>query len=221
VLYVKTFTKGPGASRLLDTTRESVARDCKDAALDLLSGIARGWEKRELAEWLVGPYAHATRHTPRGERIAVFDGGAPIADAAIDELLTRVRVQTLASLERAVLDGGALDFSAEIIHRGIVTRAFDAEGADVWLPRDPVRLRLRDRVRSLFVAHYMNDPAAYDTLFVCPRCEEVSFDALAKETGLCGHRRISGMVPRGGASDASGIRGAVAEDDARGVLQRR
>jgi hypothetical protein len=194
VLYVKTFSEN--RRFLADATRASVAEECRDAALDLLAGAARGWGKRELARWLVGPYAHATRHSLRGERVAMVDREAPITDTTIQDLLGRVRTQIVVSLEKAVLDSGALDFSGEIVHRGLVMRAVDAEGADVWFPRDAARLRLRDRVRSLLVAHYMNDPVAYDGLFVCHLCEGVSFDAMCP-----GHRRISGVVPRNADED--------------------
>lgn len=197
VLYVKTFTARPEPAFLVDATRETVADDCRDAALSLLAGTAAGWGKRELAYWLVGPYAHATRHTPRGERVAFFDDDRTVDDAAIETLLLRVRTQLVTSLERAALEGGALDFSGDILLRGVVKRAVGADGEDAWFPVDAARLRLRDRLRSLFVAHYMNDPASYDTLFVCHRCEDVVFDELAKELGTCArHGVISDVVAK-------------------------
>jgi hypothetical protein len=196
VLYVKSFVDRRRLAFLPDATRESVAWDCREAALDLLAGIARGWGKRELAHWLVGPYAHATRHSVRGERVAMLDHAHPITEEAVDVLLTRVRAQLVASLEKAALEGGVLDFSEEMLRRGLVTRALGDEGEDVWLPLDTSRSRLRDRVRALFVAHSLNDPASYETLFVCHRCEAVVFDAIAKETGVCNRHRVSGVVPR-------------------------
>ena len=202
MLYVKTFTARPEPAFLVDATRDSVADDCRDAALALLGGISEGWGKRELAYWLVGPYARATRHTPRGERVAFVSHDEPVTDTAIDALLSRVRTQLVVSLERAALEGGALDFSGDILLRGVVKRAVSADGEDVWFPVDAARLRLRDRLRSLFVAHYMNDPASYDTLFVCHRCEDVVFDEVAKELGTCArHRTVSDVVPKQGVND--------------------
>lgn len=215
MLYVKTFTARREPA-LLDATRESVADDCRYAALSLLTGTAEGWGKRELAHWLVGPYAHATRHTPRGERVAFVDHEEPITDAAIDALLGRVRTQVVASLERAAMDGGALDFSGDILLRGIVKRAVGVDGEDVWFPLDARRLRLKDRLRSLFVAHYMNDPGSYDTLFVCHGCEDVVFDEVAKELGTCArHRTVSDVVPRVAATVNEPLHGL------RGAAQRR
>ena len=43
-------------------TRESVSAECRAAALEFMAGVASGWEKIDLAQWLTGPYAHAARH---------------------------------------------------------------------------------------------------------------------------------------------------------------
>ena len=62
-------------------------------------------------------------------------------------------------------------------------------------------MRLRDRLRSLFAADYLNAPYTYAELFVCHRCEAVVFDEHAKQLGICGAHRMSGVVPREGGRD--------------------
>lgn len=58
-------------------------------------------------------------------------------------------------------------------------------------------MRLLDRVRTLFVADYLDDPVAYRTLYVCHRCEAVVFDESARRIGMCSaHRRTSGILFR-------------------------
>jgi hypothetical protein len=119
-----------------------------------------------------------------------------IPDETIEALVTRVRGQLLASIEKAALEFGALDFAAEVVERGFVRKVVDADGRDAWIPVDGARMRLRDRLRSLFTADYLNAPYTYAELFVCHRCEAVVFDDRAKQLGICGSHRISGVVPR-------------------------
>ena len=195
--YVLTF-KGTGLARLeTGATRESVSVECRAAALELLSGAASGWDKLDLVLWLTGPYHQATRHLPRGERVLHVEDDAGVEPAAVDELVVRVRGQVLASLEKAALEDGTVDFAEDAAARGIVRRTQDASGEEVWVPVDLARMRLRDRMRSLVAADYLNAPEDYRELFVCHRCEAVVFDAGAKRLGVCAaHKRLSGVVPR-------------------------
>ena len=184
------------------STRESVAKDCREASLSFMSGVAKGWDKLDLARWLTGPYAHATRHAKRGERVVPLDAPSCDSDsdeseitaATIEALVTRVRGQLLASLEQAALQLGSLDFTDEAIERHLIRKVVDGDGGNVWIPVDAPRLRLRDRLRSLFAADYLNAPYTYAELFVCHRCEAVVFDDHAKRIGVCGEHRLSGFV---------------------------
>ena len=174
--------------------REEVADECRAAALAFMTGVASGWEKVDVARWLVGPYAAATRHAPRAAAGAPR-GGALVDEVALEALLTRVRGQLLASLERASLDNGSLDLAEESVQRGLVHRVVDETGGDAWVPVDRPRMRLRERVGSLFAADWLNVPHAYLELLVCHRCEAVVFDAYAKRRGMCGAHHLSGQVP--------------------------
>ncbi|MBX3187410.1 MAG: hypothetical protein KF819_10365 [Labilithrix sp.] len=198
--YVKAYNKGRGPERLDgDATRESVSLEAREAALAFMSGAASGWDKLDLALWLTGPYARATRHTMHGERFAVI-GAEEIADETLVDLVEHARSRVLAELEEASLDCGALDFAAEAVERGHVKKATDVEGRPAWYPVDGARTTLEDRVKSLFVADYLNTPYAYAELFVCHRCRAVAFDDAAKTIGLCGAHRSSGIVPKEGAT---------------------
>lgn len=192
------------------STRESLAADCRGAALGFMSGVAAGWDKLDLALWLTGPYARATRHGKHGERVAAVSDDREISDDTIEALVTRVRGQLIASLEKAALEFGSLEFADEMVERGLVRKVVDAEGRDAWIPVDAQRMRLRDRLRALFTADYLNAPYTYAELFVCHRCEAVVFDDHAKEVGICGAHRMSTMAPpadtEANAKDPSGIR---------------
>jgi hypothetical protein len=198
VKYVMTFGTSRDARRPLDdgATRQSIADECREAALSFMAGVATGWDKLDLALWLTGPYARATRHGTRGERVAAMHGGAILHDETLELLVTRVRGQLLASLETSALELGSLEFAGEMVERRLVRRVVDAAGEDAWVPVDGMRARLRDRLQSLFVADYLCEPSSYGELFVCHLCEAVVFDAHAKQLGICGAHRRSGMVPR-------------------------
>ena len=179
------------------STRESIAEDCRAAALSFMSGSAAGWDKLDLALWLTGPYARATRHAPHGERVAAgAEQAEEISDRAVDDLITNVRVQLLAFLENVALSPATLELTDDARERRLVHEVLDADGRLAWIPVDVARMRLRDRLRSLFRADYLNAPYAYAELFVCYRCEGVVFDAHAKRSGICGAHRVSGEAPR-------------------------
>lgn len=206
--------RGDGGRTRLDggSTRGSVAAECRAAALAFMNGVTGGWDKLDLVLWLTGAYAHATRHVARGERVAGMTDESDIDPEIVDALVTRVRAQLIAALERAALAEGALDFAVEAMDRGLVRRSVDVDGEVVWVPADTARMRLRDRVRSLFAADYLNDPGAYASLYVCHRCESVVFDENAKKLGACSnHRRVSGIVPRA-------VDGADVEAEAEGEV---
>lgn len=195
--YGSSFFNGNATARIDDgATRETLAQDCRSAALSLMTGVARGWDKLDLALWLTGPYAQAARHATHGERVVVGGGTTGEVDPiAVERLLTRVRGQVLASLEKASLDLGTLEFTGEMVDRGLVREVTDAEGRSAWVPVDRPRLRLKDRLQALFAADNLNMPYSYVELFVCHRCEAVVFDAHAKRQGICGAHRLSGKVP--------------------------
>lgn len=198
-----------------DASSVSLSKECREAALAFMSGVAIGWDKIDLALWLTGPYARATRHAKRGERVADVGGGEAIDDDTIEDLVRRVRGQLIAALESAALDDGSLDFAEEAVSRGLVRRATSVEGEQVWVPVDAARLRLKDRLASLFAADFLNAPTDYGALFVCNRCESVTFDANARRFGLCAAHRISGVVPR----EDTGI--TVTVEDRRDGTRRR
>jgi hypothetical protein len=178
------------------SSRDDVARACREAALAFMEGVRGGWDKVDVALWLTGPYARATRHVPRGERAVLAAAADEVAPAAIEELLVRTRVELLAALENAALSRGVHEFAEETIARGHVRRAVDADGHDAWVPADAARLRLRDRLRALFAADYLTAPGGYLELVVCHYCESVVFDRDARRTGVCSRHRLSGFYPR-------------------------
>jgi len=178
-----------------------VAHECRHAALAFVNGAASGWDKVDLASWLTGEYAWATRHVPRGERVAAL-ARSEVEEPTLERVVSSARLQVVASLEDAVLNGGTLAFAAEASRRGLVREALDPNGEPSWVPVDGARMRLRDRVLALFAADFLHAPEAYGALYVCHRCELVAFDPAARELGTCrAHRRVSGFVTKAVDSD--------------------
>lgn len=205
--YVISYTasrRGAEAQRVLapDVTKDEIADDCREAALLFMNGVATGWDKVDLALWLSGFYARATRHVPRGERVEMpIEDAEPVtvAEESVVALVDRTRLQLLPALEKAAMELGELDFVDHCRSRRFVQTARLADGEPVVLAIDLPRMKLVDRVRSLFAADFCNRSYAYLDLLVCHRCESVVFDEDAKRIGHCrAHKHVSGFVPRVG-----------------------
>jgi hypothetical protein len=171
-------------------SRSGVAAECRAAALEFMTGVAEGWSKFDLALWLCGSYSIAARHLGRSERVS--ESAPPIEPMTIEHLLVHTRSQVLAALELAALPRtGHLDFMEVALVRQHVIRATrrDEREESVWVPVDRARMRLRDRVQSLFVADCLNAPNDYQHLYVCHHCERIVFEPGARERGSCGTER--------------------------------
>lgn len=155
-----------------------VADACRSAALGFAWSAHHGWGRRELARWLVGPYAQAVAATrslrASGTRRAVVH--RPLDEQTIAELLTNTRNDVLDVLRNAwswTHDAEAVRAS---IDEGLVAGICD-EASDLgYAPVDNVGMRLLDRVRSLFVADYLTRPADYAAFAVCEDCDGATFD---------------------------------------------
>ena len=194
------------ASRLpVEENGDTIALACRSAALSFMDGVAQGWSKFDLAMWLASQYAHATRFAPRGERTlpepvqSERREADPVGGERLHEVMDNARIHTLALAEELSLPGGDSEFIDDAIARGLLTPIEDHQGELLWIPVDAARMRLRDRVRSLFVVDYLLSPHLYaESIFVCQRCERVVFDVSSKPLGQCSlHRHRSGIVVSG------------------------
>jgi|GEM_PF-1344643 len=164
---------------------EHVAGACRAAALKFLNGVDRGWTKRDLARWLVGPYAHAAWALPGVEEA----GRAPRLTAALSpqrlaDLLHSVRDHVVEALDRS--PDGVVTLPVWALSAGAVMRSRHANGERGWIPVDWPRMRLEDRVMSLVAVDALVRPLHYETrLNVCRRCRAVSFSERDRALGLC------------------------------------
>ena len=181
-----------------DTIRLSAADatrgpdECRQAALGFVRGAA-DWDKRELAEWLTGPYRNATRHVWTGERtVCLGRAAATLTPTVARSIAVVARRIVLASIALAV-HGGMRPVAEAAIDRGQIRAAASPLGG-CWAAVD-VRANLAERVLSHFVIDYRSRPIDYrDALFVCAECETVTFDPSARQHGCPLHRRESGIA---------------------------
>lgn len=170
---------GPRFCSLLPGIRvRDVADACRSAALGFAWSAHHGWGRRELARWLVGPYAQAVAATrtlrASGTRRAVVH--RPLDEETIVELLTGVRGDVLAVLRGAWSWTHDAESARARIDEGLVAGICD-EASDLgFAPVDNAGMRLVDRVRSLFVADYLTRPADYAAFAVCDDCDGATFD---------------------------------------------
>jgi hypothetical protein len=157
----------------------------RTAGLGFLRGSRNGWTRRELGRWLVGPYRDATSEVPRIDAESFGDASRRIDEETIASVVREAR-------EEVVL---ALRNSPHLVATAMRDHAIVPTGDGIWIPLDRPRMRLAERVRSLFAADYLLRPQDYERdLTICAKCEGVVFDATARQTGCCGADRISGFL---------------------------
>jgi hypothetical protein len=188
------FLEQSSASRfclLLPGSRvRDVADACRSAALGFAWSAHQGWGRRELARWLVGPYARATAATrilrASGPRLAV----APRAldEPEIEELLGRARGEILEVLRNAWSWAHDPTATRAWLDEGLVAGIADESSDLGYAPVDRAGMRLVDRVRSLFIADYLTRPSDYAAFAVCQDCDGATFDG-ALYHGECARPR--------------------------------
>jgi hypothetical protein len=165
-----------------DFCPDAFADDCRAAGLAFLDGVAAGWGKRELAEWLAGPYGEITlarpMRAPSPRAMGTVDSGA----------LFMLMRRTRRAVVSAVRDIGEGDWHlvTTAIADGHLEPARSAEGELVWLPANGPRMRLESRVLSLFLVDYLFRPEAYDMeMSWCPACDDITFNGADRACDRC------------------------------------
>jgi hypothetical protein len=143
-----------------------------------MRGVANGWDRRDLAVWLLQTYGKlAIKPTEKMDRVSAESG---VQSQTISDVLREARWKAFAELEEAAT--GQARFVQVAVNKGLIVR--DEKLA--WVPVDRPGARLRGRVLSLFAVDCLLRPSDYrNLLLACSRCENVVFDAAAKEAGRC------------------------------------
>jgi hypothetical protein len=130
------------------------------------------WDKAELAAWLVGPYRDATTAGASSPRAPHSVPDRPRA-GVLGDVIAEARWRVLSVLESVALDSRAI---ARLTSHRAVQRFIDRRGQEGYRPVDVVRMRLADRVLSLFAADARTRPRDYGRggVRVCAMCERVT-----------------------------------------------
>lgn len=193
-------------------TAQHVAEACRSAALAFLRGVSAGWTKRDLAEWLVGPYEAAT--------IASSVVAAPVSVAPpsmspstdvdrLTRLMALVRGEARACVHDFAIGREAPHLDEAFAKESIVAAWTQPDGevdldsdddtrASVFVPVNRPGLALGVRVRSLFVVDFLIRPEDFEgDLRECRTCGVVLLEGWSRARRLCElHVRDSGTVPR-------------------------
>lgn len=148
----------------------------RGAGAAFIRGTTIGWSRRDLANWLVCHYAPCAA-TPIGVDTDILP---PACERVLDEgILERVildaRADVLRLLGDLVVPWQASPLARLAIATGAVVAQRDARGAVAYSPVALKRLRFSERVASLFLADYLNQPLDYRWLMMCRECGELSF----------------------------------------------
>lgn len=178
-LRARGSSSGPRFCSLLPGVHvRDVADACRSAALGFAWSAHHGWGRRELARWLVGPYAQAVAATrtlrASGTRRAVVH--RPLDEETIAELLATARAEVLSVLRNAWSWTHDAESVRARISEGLVAGICDEASELGFAPVDEPGMRLVDRVRSLFLADYLTRPADYAAFAVCDDCDGATFD---------------------------------------------
>ncbi len=200
-------------------TVKDVADACRGAALGFAWGADRGWGKRELARWLVGPYARAvapSRAARSGVRRAA--GTKRVDEEVVAELLRRSHAYLLDGLRAAASWRRDAAFAREMIDEGFVVGVVDESSAIGYAPVDAFDMRLVDRVRSLFVADFLTRPQEYARFVVCDTCGGATFDGAISHGGACEGRGVIALRRRSVQTFRVDVDVQLEDDDGRGTL---
>lgn len=188
---------------------DDIAEACRSTALELLRGVRSGWGKRELGEWLVGPYHQLSilRFPPTLTRSPFSSGVFPRANVRphavrepdVVKVMRDAREEALRVIDRFQNgDPAAETFLWRLQSRGLLARIEDETGARGLVPNEIPRQHLADRLLSLLACDYVSRPLDYqDKVAICRKCGAVTFADHARANRDCGeHVNESGERPR-------------------------
>jgi hypothetical protein len=172
----------------------------REAACEFIRGTAYGWGREELARWLVCQYSpclvvDATVHPDAGvglrERVAATLSTASyrLEDERLEQLILDARSSVLNLLSDLAWESHRIVLSRTMIAAGAVIKQRDGKGGFWWMPVGRKRMRLAERVSSLFVADALNAPFDYRSVTLCRECGELGFSVPIVHEGSCNRLR--------------------------------
>jgi len=156
------------------------------AGAAFIRGTTQGWNRRELATWLVDQYAPCVTppfHMETANLPPVMD--TPLDEGFINRLILDARDRVLQLLAELVVPWEATPRARLAVACGAVAPERDERGAIAYYPVRLMRMRLAQRVSALFLADYLNRPTEYRWLMLCSECGELAFSAELAHGSWC------------------------------------
>ena len=179
--------------RRTDSMRVPTPRSCfREAAAEFIRGTTLGWGRAELAKWLVCHYSPclvAATTDNGGGRGAVVSARLSLPSERLEEEhIERIVLDARCSVLRLLADlawpSQAWTIARTMLATGtLVERSVD--GRSTWAPVARKRLRLAERVSSLFVADFLATPRDYQNIVLCRHCGELGFSAPILHESWC------------------------------------
>ncbi len=175
--------------RRSDIASPKPASSVREAATEFVRGTTFGWGRRELASWLVCHYCpclvtDATAHaaTQRASSATLSAASAHLDDERVEQLILDARCSVLRLLSNLAWPSQAASLARGAIGSGHVIELRDPLS---WAPANRTRMRLAERVGSLFIADALNNPRDYRNVTLCRYCGELGFSATTNHPSWC------------------------------------
>lgn len=183
----------PRRSLVSSTIRiANTASPVRRAAAEFVRGTTFGWGRRELATWLVCHYAPclvsdaaAGSGASHGCAANLSRASALLDDDRIERLILDARSSVLCLLSDLAWPSHAAASARSALDAGAVLETRDRDGAVRWAPVGRKRMRLEERVGSLFIADALQHPRDYRGVSLCRLCGELGFGAAAAHEPSC------------------------------------
>ena len=178
--------------RRSEITSEKPASSVRQAAAEFVRGTTFGWGRRELASWLVCHYspclvsdAAANASAQRACSATLSAASAHLDDERVEQLILDARCSVLRLLSDLAWASRTASLARDAIGSGYVIEMREPLGQPSWAPVGRNRMRLADRVGSLFIADALNNPRDYRSVTLCRYCGELGFSAKTNHPSWC------------------------------------
>ncbi len=168
------------------------ASSVRQAAAAFVRGTTFGWGRRDLASWLVCHYspclvsdAAAQPDTQRACTASLSAASAHLDDERVEQLILDARCSVLRLLSDLGWASQAAVLARDAIGSGYVIEMRDPLGEPSWAPVGRNKMRLAERVGSLFIADALNHPRDYRNVTLCRYCGELGFSAKTAHPSWC------------------------------------
>ncbi|HVH44362.1 MAG TPA: hypothetical protein VM925_18545 [Labilithrix sp.] len=167
----------------------------REAAAEFIRGTTFGWGRHDLATWLVSQYApclvadvpqSADKEAAEADAVSSHStASSQLDDDRIEQLILDARSTVLRMLSDLAWPSHAKEISQRAVASGAVIALRDAIGTPTWAPVARKRMRLAERVSSLFIADSLNTPHQYRNISLCRHCGELGFTAPIPHPSWC------------------------------------